>query len=133
MVGSAWPNLKPFVLRSPSQFRPEPPISLESKEWAADYNEIKAYGGKTSTKRSAQQTETARFWLAVGPPMYHQVARQLVAAKSMSIVDSARFMALFATWMIAISRVPRGAGAATATAFTSQSVITLAELDSIGK
>jgi PAP2 superfamily len=95
MVGSAWPNLKPFVLSSPSQFRPEPPISLESKEWAADYNEIKEYGGKTSTKRSAQQTETARFWLAVGAPMYHQMARQLVAAKSMSIVDSARFMALY--------------------------------------
>jgi hypothetical protein len=26
----------------PSQFRPEPPISLESKEWATDYNETKS-------------------------------------------------------------------------------------------
>jgi PAP2 superfamily len=95
MVGSAWPNLKPFVLRSPSQFRPGPPISLESNEWTADYNEIKEYGGKTSTKRLAQQTETARFWLTVGPPMYHQITRQVIAAKSMSIVDSARFMALY--------------------------------------
>ena len=86
----------PFALTKPSQFRPQPPISLESKEWAADFNELKAYGGKTSTKRSTQQTETARFWLMVGAPAYHPVPRQLVTAKQMSVIDSARFMALYA-------------------------------------
>jgi PAP2 superfamily len=95
-VGSAWPNMKPFALAKPSQFRPGPPPALDSKEWAADYNEIKTYGGKTSTARSPQQTETARFWLAVGPPPYHQIPRQLILTQKMSIVDSARFMALYA-------------------------------------
>jgi len=95
MIGSAWPEMKPFVLTSPSQFRPAPPIALESKEWATDYNEIKDLGGKNSSKRSAQQTETARFWLAVGPPAYHQIPRQLVVAKRMSVIESARFMALY--------------------------------------
>jgi hypothetical protein len=95
-VASVWPDLAPFALTKPSQFRPQPPISLESKEWAADFNELKAYGGKTSTKRSTQQTETARFWLMVGAPAYHPVPRQLVTAKQMSVIDSARFMALFA-------------------------------------
>jgi hypothetical protein len=95
-VASVWPDLAPFALTKPSQFRPQPPISLESKEWAADFNELKAYGGKTSTKRSTQQTETARFWLMVGAPAYHPLPRQLVTAKQMSIIDSARFMALFA-------------------------------------
>ena len=95
-VASVWPDLVPFALTKPSQFRPQPPISLESKEWAADFNELKAYGGKTSTKRSTQQTETARFWLMVGAPAYHPVPRQLVTAKQMSVIDSARFMALFA-------------------------------------
>jgi hypothetical protein len=60
-VGSTWPGMTPFVLERPSQFRPGPPIPLEGEEWAADYNEIKDYGGKTSAKRSPQQTETARF------------------------------------------------------------------------
>jgi len=83
-------------LTKPSQFRPQPPIALESKEWAADFNELKAYGSKASVKRSAQQTETARFWLMVGAPGYHPVARQLITAKQMSIIDSARFMALYA-------------------------------------
>jgi hypothetical protein len=95
MVGSSWPDMTPFVLARPSQFRPPPPIALESAEWAADYNEIMDYGGKTSAKRSPQQTETARFWLMVGPPAYHPLPRQLISAKQMSVIDSARLMALF--------------------------------------
>jgi len=93
-ISSMWPEMKPFVMAKGSQFRPGPPISLESKEWATDYNELKDYGGQNSAKRTAQQTETAQFWL-VGPPVaYHPFVRQLVTAKQMSVVDSARFMAL---------------------------------------
>ena len=95
-AASTWSKVKPFAMTTASQFRPGPPVSLESKEWATDYNEIKDYGGKTSAKRSPQQTETARFWLMVGPPAYHPFVRQLVTAKQMSVGDSARFMALAA-------------------------------------
>ena len=95
-AASAWPNVKPFAMTTASQFRPDPPISLSSKEWATDYNELKDYGGKASAKRSSQQTETARFWLMVGPPAYHPFVRQLVTAKQMSVGDSARLMALAA-------------------------------------
>jgi hypothetical protein len=93
---SMWPNMKPFAMANPSQFRPGPPISLESKEWATDYNELKDYGGQNNAKRTAHQTETARFWLMGTQPAYHTFARQLVTAKQMSVVDSARFMALVA-------------------------------------
>jgi len=93
-LASFWPNVKPFAMAKGSQFRPGPPISLESTEWATDYNELKDYGGQNSTKRTAQQTETARFWLAGAPVAYHPFVRQLVTAKQMSVVDSARFMAL---------------------------------------
>jgi hypothetical protein len=95
-ISSMWPDMKPFAMPTGSHFRPKPPIALESEEWARDYNELKDYGGQNSTKRTAQQTETARFWL-VGPPVaYHPFVRQLVIAKQMSVVDSARFMALVA-------------------------------------
>jgi hypothetical protein len=93
-AASTWPKLRPFAIASGSQFRPSPPISLESTEWATDFNEIKDYGAKNSPKRTDQQTETARFWLMVGPQAYHPFVRQLVTAKQMSIGDSARFMAL---------------------------------------
>jgi hypothetical protein len=96
VVASTWPTLRPFVLASPSQFRPGPPTPLKSREWAADYNEIKELGGKTSSKRTAQQTETARFWLMVGPQAYHPLAREMVLDRHLNLVDCARFMALFA-------------------------------------
>jgi hypothetical protein len=96
MVCSTWPTMRPFALASPSQFRPGPPPSLKSREWAADYNEIKEFGSKTSARRSAQQTETARFWLMTGPQAYHPLAHQMVAERHLNLVDSARFMALFA-------------------------------------
>jgi len=95
-ISSMWPNMKPFAIANPSQFRPGPPISLESKEWATDYNELKDYGGQTSAKRTAQQIETARFWLVGPPAAYHPFVRQLVTAKQMGVVESARFMALVA-------------------------------------
>jgi hypothetical protein len=84
----------PFAMASPSQFRPVPPIALNGEQWTADYNEIKDFGGKASTKRSAKQTEDARFWLITGPQSTDPIARQLVAAKRMNVIDSARFMAL---------------------------------------
>ena len=93
-VGSTWPNVKPFAMTSAAQFRPQPPIPLAGEQWAADYNEIKELGGKSSSKRSAKQTEDARFWLITGPQSTDPIVRQLVAAKKMSLIDSARFMAL---------------------------------------
>ena len=93
-ISSMWPDMKPFVIANASQFRPKPPIALESVDWATDYNELKDYGGQISAKRTAQQTEIARFWL-VGPPVaYHPFVRQLVITKQMDVVDSARLMTL---------------------------------------
>jgi hypothetical protein len=93
-ASSMWPNVIPFAMTSPSQFRPEPPLPLNGQQWAADYNEIKSLGSKTSSARSARQTEDGRFWLITGPQSYYPIVRQLVAAKKMTLVDSARFMAL---------------------------------------
>ena len=48
-INSMWPEVKPFAIATGSQFRPRPPIALDSKQWATDYNELKDYGGKSST------------------------------------------------------------------------------------
>src|SRR5207244_1240975 len=93
-VAPQWPDLTPFAMTSPSQFRPKPPIALESEQWAKDYNEIKELGEKNSTKRTARQTEDARFWVLTGPLSTHPLARQIAIAKKMDVVDSARFLAL---------------------------------------
>jgi hypothetical protein len=93
-VGSVWPQMKPFALNEPSQFRPAPPVALDSDEFAKSYNELREYGGKASAKRSPEQTETASFWLMVGPRAYHPLLRQICTSKALSVVDCARTMAL---------------------------------------
>jgi hypothetical protein len=93
-VGWQAANMKPFVIDNAAQFRPGPPPDLSSDTWARDYNEIKEIGDKYSTKRTPRQTETARLWLAVGPIAYHPWVRQIVTAEGMSVVNSARMMAL---------------------------------------
>jgi len=91
------PTMRPFALAfAVRSFRPGPPPSLKSHEWATDYNEIKELGGKTSNSRSVQQTETAALLVDGGPQAYHPLARQRVLERHLSLIDSARFMALFA-------------------------------------
>jgi hypothetical protein len=99
MVAATWSTLRPLVLQRPDQFRPGPPVALASPEWASDYNEVKAYGARNSTLRTPEQTETAKFWLMTGPQAYHPIVRQLILARHLKLVDSARFMAAFAVAM----------------------------------
>jgi hypothetical protein len=96
MASSTWPTLKPFVLERADQFRPGPPVSLASKEWAADYNEVRLLGARESAARTADQTETARFWLMTGPAAYHPIARQIIEARHLPLIDSSHFMAMYA-------------------------------------
>jgi hypothetical protein len=94
--GWQYATMQPFAMTSPSQFRPPPPIALTSEEWARDYNEMKDIGEKNSANRTPRQTENARFWLTVIPGSNQPLARQVAISKNLSVVDSARFMALVA-------------------------------------
>ena len=76
-LGAAWPTVTPFAMKAPAQFRPVPPVSLTSEQWAADYNEIKSLGAGTSTTRTPRQTEDARFWLTAGPVIYYPSSASL--------------------------------------------------------
>lgn len=89
-------NVTPWVMRSGSQFRPEPPPSLTSDTWTRDLNEIREMGGRNSAKRSAEQTDIARFWFLTGPRTYNPIVRQLVQAKQLDLLDAARLYALTA-------------------------------------
>src|SRR4029077_6271663 len=94
VVGGQFVKGTPFTMTSPSQFRPKPPIALKSQQWAKDYNEIKELGEKNNSKRTARQTEDARFWLLTGPLATHPLERQIAISKGMSVIDTARFLAL---------------------------------------
>ena len=87
-------SVRPFVLRSLDQFRPDPPPSLKSDEWADAFNEIKAYGEATSGVRSEEETNVAKFWSANVVRQYNRAGRDLVAARGLGRLETARLLAM---------------------------------------
>lgn len=82
-AGANWGKVKPWVLQSGSQFRPGPPLGFDSMEkllasdaYAAQVDEVRRLGGATSTERTADQTEIARFWANDADGTYKPVGQQ---------------------------------------------------------
>jgi hypothetical protein len=92
-IVSQWPQRKPWLMTSPSQFRPGPPPALTSELWGRDYNEIKTIGAKNSNRRTAEQTEIARFWETTLPSVYHGVIRSVAALPGREVTQNARLFA----------------------------------------
>jgi len=89
-----WAKRKPWVMDSPTQFRPGPPPAMTSALWARDYNEIKALGSRNSTQRTPEQTAIAKFWEATAPVVYWPVARSVANAPGREVTDNARLLAV---------------------------------------
>jgi len=87
-------DVTPFLIDVADRFLPEPPPSLLSDEWTEAYNEIRTYGSGTSTARTSEQTDTARFWTAHVIRQYNLVLRDLIAMKGLSLLESARLQAM---------------------------------------
>jgi hypothetical protein len=90
-----WGNVTPFVLRSGSQFRPDPPPALDSKRYTKDFNEIVEIGSATSTARTAEQTQIALFWRASPTAIWNPILRKAIESRSLDLSASARVAALF--------------------------------------
>src|SRR5215471_20332677 len=90
-----WGKVTPFVLRSASQFRPDPPPALESKQYAKDYNEIKQIGALNSATRTNEQTQIALFWRASPAAIWNPVLTQALATRNLSLSEKVRIFALF--------------------------------------
>src|SRR3954454_17445039 len=87
-------SVQPFLLKSPGQFRPDPPLPLSSSEWARQFNEVKEYGGTTSTVRTPEQTATARFYTANVIRQFNLAGRDLATARLLNRLQTARLLAM---------------------------------------
>ena len=90
-------SVQPFLLKSPGQFKPEPPLPLSSREWARQFNEVKAYGGTTSTLRTPEQTATAKFYTANVIRQFNLAGRDLATAHLLNRLQTARLLAMVNT------------------------------------
>jgi hypothetical protein len=92
-IGRPNPFIKPFLLTSNSQFRAPSPPALDSATYAADLNETASLGSATSTTRTAEQTEIARFH-TMPPPLFWPLNMRNFAMTNRTLAEHARLMAL---------------------------------------
>jgi hypothetical protein len=83
---------EPFTLKDPSQLRPGPPPRLTSRQYARDYDEVKAIGNIAAHPNAT--TDMARFWTGNYVVQWNETMRQIAEAHLTSIGDSARLFAL---------------------------------------
>ena len=89
--------VRPLVLKSPKQVRLPGPEPLDSTAYTREFAELKQKGAKDSSRRTAAQTETARFWSANPVAQYQQALRDQVSRRGLDIVTTARAFALLGT------------------------------------
>ena len=87
-------TMKPLLLRSAAQFRPAPPPALGSMRYARDFRETRLYGAKSGSLRTAEQTETARFWTELVQQQHNRTLRNLVTRLGLDLREAARALAL---------------------------------------
>jgi hypothetical protein len=92
-----WGTVTPFAVRDAAQFLPGPPPALTGKRYARDFAEVKALGGDgttTPSARTADQTQTALFWLESSPLMWNAIARTVATDRGLDLWQSARLFGL---------------------------------------
>lgn len=89
-------HMRPFVLTSYADIRPPPPPALDSTQLRRDIAEVAALGGASSTARTADQTEVARFHFASAASNWMRLARQAADASKADSATKARAIALAA-------------------------------------
>ena len=94
-----WRYVTPFCLPDIEPFAPTNLPAVDSAEYAAAFNEVKALGGKNSVVRTEEQGEIAVFWsdfsyTAMPPGHWHQLAAGIVGDQQTSLADTARLFAL---------------------------------------
>jgi hypothetical protein len=100
-----WGLVKPFALKSGSQFRPPPPPALTSAAYTAAFNETKDFGLVNSTVRTPAETEVARFWEGKAgtpglPGYWNEIAESAAESRGNTLDQNAR---LFAQLNVAVA------------------------------
>jgi len=90
-------QMRPFTMSSASQFLPSGPASLASERWGKDYNQVRILGDANSTVRTPAQSEIGLFWTEHTGQQYARAFTYLAENYKLSVMDSARLMAVLWT------------------------------------
>jgi PAP2 superfamily len=94
-----WGFVVPFGMSRSSQFRPPGPPSLDSQQYAADYEEVKQLGALVGSTRTDEQTEIALFWAdgagtETPPGHWNSIAQIIGETQGNTLEKNARLFAL---------------------------------------
>jgi hypothetical protein len=99
-----WGNVVPFVLRSGTQFPAPPPPPMDSPQYTAAFDQVKALGGDgvhTPTRRTAKQTMIGIFWgydgtpgMGTPPVNYNEITQVIARQEHNTEAQNARLFAL---------------------------------------
>src|SRR6266566_7086076 len=85
-----WPQVTPFALERPDEFRPGPPPALTSDLYTEVFNEVKSLGFIDSTTRTAEQTEIGKFWNGNIQDFWNEIAQTAALHHHLNLERSAR-------------------------------------------
>jgi PAP2 superfamily len=94
-----WGFVVPFAMSSSSQFRPPGPPSLDSQQYADDYDEVKELGAAVGSTRTDEQTEIALFWAdgagtETPPGHWNSIAQIIADTRGNTLEENSRLFAL---------------------------------------
>ena len=89
-----WAKMKPFGIVKPEQFRSVTPPVVNSAVYTIDFNEVKNYGSKNSTLRTADQTFYAKFWYEFSEIGWNRIGRVAATDHKLDLLATARLFAL---------------------------------------
>jgi len=88
----------PFALSQVSQFRPEGPYSIDSHQFARDYDETMTLGvacpDPASCARTPAQSQTALWHTEQADIQFNRIARGLTPSRGLGLLEEARLFAL---------------------------------------
>jgi hypothetical protein len=93
-LGTPMPRVRPLALESASQFRPNGPPALRSREYARDFNEVKDLGRSDSSVRIADPIAVALFWTDHDIPQWNRNLLRLADARGLTSIETARMLAM---------------------------------------
>lgn len=101
-TGAFLGNVTPWLATANDQFRPGAPPALDSAEYTAAFDEVKALGRATGSTRTTTQTEDALFWAGAtsGARIFLRAGIEQAEANGLSEIENA---ALFARLHVALA------------------------------
>jgi membrane-associated phospholipid phosphatase len=92
-VFTHWGAVTPWVIRSADQFPVAPPPALTSTAYADSINQIESVGRNTSTTRTDDQTQAARFWGAPIQNYWNEITQNQAMLHHYGLERDARLFA----------------------------------------